>query len=154
MPSTPLNLFAAAAAAVAFAQAADAREYFVGGPVHQHDMEIVANYLTGIEMASMPPGMPMGSPRDADVIHLEADVHATADNVYGYPDGAWIPYLTIEYAMVKQGSNWKTNGRLLPMTAKGRTALRQQHRNERSRQIHNHVSVHSARCERVPAPHG
>jgi len=26
-----------------------AREYFVGGPVHKNDMEIVANYLIGIE---------------------------------------------------------------------------------------------------------
>lgn len=103
-----------AAAALAMTHGASAREYFVGGPVHQHDMEIVANYLTGIEMAPMPPGMAMG----ADVIHLEADIHATADNVYGYPDGAWVPYLTIDYTIAKQGSDWKANGRLLPMTAK------------------------------------
>ena len=69
---------------LAASPAAEAREYFVGGPVHEHDMEIVANYLVGIEMAPMPPDMPTGQ----DVIHLEADVHATADNVYGYPDGA------------------------------------------------------------------
>jgi periplasmic iron binding protein len=94
--------------------AANAREYFVGGPVHEHDMEIVANYLVGIEMAPMLPGMPMGQ----DVIHLEADVHATADNVYGYPDGAWIPYLTIDYSIEKQGSTWKADGKLRPMTAK------------------------------------
>jgi uncharacterized protein involved in high-affinity Fe2+ transport len=93
---------------------AQAREYFIGGPVHQHDMEIVANYLVGIEMAPMPPGMPMG----AEVIHLEADVHATADNVYGYPDDAWIPYLTIDYVLEKQGADWKASGRLRPMTAK------------------------------------
>ena len=61
--------------------AAAAREYFVGGPVHQHDMEIVANYLVGVEMAPMMPGMAHG----ADVIHLEADVHATADNVLRLP---------------------------------------------------------------------
>jgi uncharacterized protein involved in high-affinity Fe2+ transport len=53
-----------------------------------------------------------------DVIHLEADVHATADNVYGYPDGAWIAYLTIAYALEKQGSDWKASGVLKPMTAK------------------------------------
>jgi uncharacterized protein involved in high-affinity Fe2+ transport len=99
---------------LAASPAAVAREYFVGGPVHEHDMEIVANYLVGIEMTPMPPGMPMGQ----DVIHLEADVHATADNVYGYPDGAWVPYLTIEYSIEKQGSTWKANGKLRPMTAK------------------------------------
>jgi uncharacterized protein involved in high-affinity Fe2+ transport len=47
-------------------------------------------------MAPMPPDMPTGQ----DVIHLEADVHATADNVYGYPDGSWVPYLAIEYSLV------------------------------------------------------
>ncbi|HEX2941362.1 MAG TPA: iron transporter [Rhodopila sp.] len=109
-----LTLAAAGAAILACAHAAQAKEYFVGGPVHVHDMEIVANYLVGIEMAPMPPGMPMG----ADVIHLEADVHATADNVYGYPDGAWVPYLTIDYKVEKLGSNWQADGKLVPMTAK------------------------------------
>ncbi len=104
----------AAACGLLAAHAAAAREYFVGGPVHQHDMEIVANYLVGIEMAPMTPGMPMGD----DVIHLEADVHATADNVYGYPDGAWVPYLTINYTLRKVGTNWRAEGVLHPMIAK------------------------------------
>jgi periplasmic iron binding protein len=104
----------AAACGLLVAPSADAREYFVGGPVHQHDMEIVANYLVGIEMAPMMPHMPTGP----DVIHLEADVHATADNVYGYPDGAWVPYLTINYALQKVGTNWKAEGVLHPMEAK------------------------------------
>jgi len=99
---------------LAASPAAEAREYFVGGPVHEHDMEIVANYLVGIEMAPMPPDMPTGQ----DVIHLEADVHATADNVYGYPDGSWVPYLAIEYSLERQDSTWKTNGKLRTMTAK------------------------------------
>jgi len=76
-------------------------------------VEIVANYLVGIEMAPMMPSMAHGD----DVIHLEA-VHATADNVYGYPEGAWIAYLTIAYTLEKQGSSWKASGTLQPMTAK------------------------------------
>jgi uncharacterized protein involved in high-affinity Fe2+ transport len=104
----------AIAAVMALAPAALAREYFVGGPVHKNDMEIVANYLIGIEMAPMTPNMAHGD----DVIHLEADVHATADNVYGYPDGAWIAYLTIAYTIEKQGTSWKSSGTLKPMTAK------------------------------------
>jgi periplasmic iron binding protein len=104
----------AAACGLLAAHAADAREYFVGGPVHQHDMEIVANYLVGIEMAPAMAHMPTG----ADVIHLEADVHATADNVYGYPDGAWVPYLTVNYTLQKVGTNWKAEGVLHPMEAK------------------------------------
>jgi len=67
---------AVAIAVMGLAPAAGAREYFVGGPVHKNDMEIVVNYLVGIEMAPMMPNMVHG----ADVIHLEADVHATADN--------------------------------------------------------------------------
>ena len=77
-------------------------------------MEIVANYLIGIEMAPMPADMAHGP----DVIHLEADVHATADNVYGYPDGAWVPYLTIGYTIEKTGSSWRAAGVLRPMIAK------------------------------------
>ncbi len=102
------------AAAVLLARDASAREYFIGGPVHEHDMEIVANYLVGVEMEPMPPGMKMGS----DTIHLEADVHATADNVHGYPDGAWVGYLTIAYLIEKQGSAWTASGMLHPMQAK------------------------------------
>ena len=104
----------AACLAALLSHAAQAREYFVGGPVHQHDMEIVANYLVGVEMAPMLPGMVHG----ADVIHLEADVHATADNVFGYPDGAWVPYLTVGYRLEKIGSDWHTAGTLKAMVAK------------------------------------
>ena len=108
-------LIATGLVALGLTHPAAAREYFVGGPVHQHDMEIVANYLVGIEMSPMTPGMPVTGP---DVIHLEADVHATADNVYGYPDGAWVPYLTIAYMLEKPGTDWKASGVLKPMTAK------------------------------------
>jgi uncharacterized protein involved in high-affinity Fe2+ transport len=109
-----IAVLAASAIALLGSRAASAREYFVGGPVHQHDMEIVANYLVGVEMAPMLPGMAMG----ADVIHLEADVHATADNAYGYPDGAWVGYLTIGYTIEKSGTDWKSSGTLRPMQAK------------------------------------
>lgn len=98
---------------LALAPAAQAREYYVGGPVHHAGMEIVANYLVGVRMAPMPADMPMG----ADVIHLEADVHATARNAWGFPDQAWIPYLTIDYAITKDGTDWHAAGKLVPMTA-------------------------------------
>ena len=117
MPSPILSksaLLTASVLGLLVVPAANAREFFVGGPVHQHDMEIVANYLVGIEMAPMPPGMAMGP----DTIHLEADVHATADNVYGYPDGAWVGYLTIAYTVEKQGTAWVAKGTLRPMEAK------------------------------------
>jgi periplasmic iron binding protein len=108
------TFLAATATTLLLSHVVYAREYFVGGPVHEHDMEIVANYLVGVEMAPMSPDMAMGP----DVIHLEADVHATADNVYGYPDGAWVGYLGIGYAIEKTGTDWKAGGTLRPMQAK------------------------------------
>ena len=111
---TRISAVLATASLMAIASGASAKEYFVGGPVQQHDMEIVANYLVGIEMAPMTAEMVHG----ADVIHLEADVHATADNVYGYPDGNWVPYLSIGYTLEKVGSDWRSTGTLRPMTAK------------------------------------
>lgn len=102
------------AIAAACATGASAHEYYVGGPVHQYDMEIAANYLVGVEMSPMPAGMDM----DKDAIHLEADVHATADNSWGFSDGEWIPMLTIKYTLVKEGANWKKTGKLVAMQAK------------------------------------
>lgn len=107
-------VFTTTAAIALAATSVSAREFLVGGPVKKNDMEIVANYLVGIEMAPMTRDMAHG----ADVIHLEADVHATAGNKNGYPDGAWIGYLTIRYTLAKQGSNWKKTGTLKPMIAK------------------------------------
>jgi uncharacterized protein involved in high-affinity Fe2+ transport len=111
-----MRFFPAAASIAVLIQApsAVAREYPIGGPVHENDMEIAASYLIGVEMAPMPPGMPMGP----DTVHLETDVHATADNVWGFPDGAWIPYLTIDYTLTRQGTNWRATGQMLAMTAK------------------------------------
>lgn len=103
-----------ACVAVLSAQPAAAREFYVGGPVHYADMEIVANYLVGVQMAPMTMPMPQGP----DVIHLEADVHATADNKHGYPDGTWVAYLTINYTLEKVGTVWRASGVLKPMTAK------------------------------------
>jgi uncharacterized protein involved in high-affinity Fe2+ transport len=108
----------ALAASLLAAAPADAREYFVGGPVKEQDMEIVANYLLGIEMAPMPMTMGGMMEHGSDMVHLEADIHATADSAYGYADGAWIPYLTVSYDLKKDGSDWSASGKLIPMTAK------------------------------------
>jgi hypothetical protein len=44
--------------------------------------------------------------------------HLRLSGIYGYPDGAWIAYLTIAYTLEKQGTGWKASGTLKPMTAK------------------------------------
>lgn len=109
----PRSVALAAVGCLVLVPPAYAREYPIGGPVHAHDMEIAAAYLVGIQMAPMSPGMPTGP----DVVHLETDVHATADNPYGFADGAWIPYLTITYSLTKQGTDWHSDGAMLAMTA-------------------------------------
>lgn len=50
-------------------------------------------------------------------LHLEAAVTASADNDWGFPEGVWIPYLTIEWTLEKRGSDWRMNGTFLPMAA-------------------------------------
>ena len=109
-----LLVVTAMSATLALMQGAAAREYPIGGPVHAYDMEIAASYLVGVEMAPMPPGMAVGP----DTVHLETDVHATADNVWGFSDGEWIPYLNIDYTLTKEATDWRTAGHLLAMTAK------------------------------------
>lgn len=108
-----LAAFAAAAALLAVPAMA-AQEFYVGEPVVQDSMQIVPNYLTGIETDRHPAGMQMGR----DNIHLEADVHATKDETHGFPEDAWIPYLTIRFTLTKDGATFRRTGYLWPMTAK------------------------------------
>lgn len=103
-----------AAAALGLAPSlAGAAEFYIGEPVERDGMQIVPNYLVGIEMDRMPPGMEMGP----NSVHLEADVHATKDEKHGFAEDAWIPYLTIRYTLTKSGSPFKKTGVLAPMTA-------------------------------------
>ncbi|HWY61876.1 MAG TPA: iron transporter [Rhizomicrobium sp.] len=97
------------------APAGAVREFYVGEPVVREGMQIVPNYLTGVEMDKMPSGMGMGKDR----IHLEADVHATSAESHGFAEDAWIPYLDIHYALTKDGQpTFKKSGILFAMTAK------------------------------------
>jgi uncharacterized protein involved in high-affinity Fe2+ transport len=95
------------------AHGALAKEYYIGGPDYQDDMEIVSSYLLNIQMDPMPPNMVMGP----DTIHLEVDLHATANNPWGYDNESWIPYVTIDYVLTKKNSPWTAQGKLLPMSA-------------------------------------
>jgi periplasmic iron binding protein len=95
------------------ARGARAAEFYVGEPVEKEGLQIVPNYLVGIEMEKMPPGMEMGK----DAVHLEADVHATKDEKHGFAEDAWVPYLTIRYTLTKEGSGFRKSGTLAPMTA-------------------------------------
>ena len=91
------------------------QEFYVGEPVVKEGMQIVPNYLTGVQMDRMPAGMGMTK----DSVHLEADVHATNAEAHGFAEDAWIPYLEINFELTKDGDKaYKKTGILFPMTAK------------------------------------
>jgi len=92
---------------------APAAEYPIGKPAQKGGMEIGAVYLQPIEMD--PPGM-MRPAKDSD-IHLEADIHALADNATGFPEGEWMPYLTVQFELQKEGSSNVQKGTFMPMVA-------------------------------------
>jgi periplasmic iron binding protein len=103
----------ALAAGIVFSSAALAAEYPIGKPAEKGGMEIGAVYLQPIEMD--PPGV-MRAAKDSD-IHLEADIHATAGNPTGFPEGEWMPYLVVKFELQKQGSQNVIKGELMPMVA-------------------------------------
>ncbi len=92
---------------------ATAIEYPIGTPHNVAGMEVAAVYLQPIEME--PEGM-MRKASESD-IHLEADIHALANNPNGFPEGFWMPYLVVNFELTKQGSNEKISGELMPMVA-------------------------------------
>lgn len=89
-----------------------ALEYPIGEPKLEHGMEVAAVYLQPVVME------PAGNLDAADAdIHLEADIHALEDNANGFAPGAWVPYLTIDYTLTKDGSDTPIEGSLMPMVA-------------------------------------
>ncbi|GGC64633.1 iron transporter [Chelatococcus reniformis] len=96
------------------ASAATAAEFYMGEPVVKEGMQFSPAYLTGIEMDRHPPGMDM-SP---DAIHIEIDIHATKDETHGFPEDAWIPYLTVNLTVEKEGGSYKETKQLAAMEAK------------------------------------
>ncbi len=95
------------------AHAALALEYPIGTPHNMAGMEIGAVYLQPIDME---PDGHMRKASETD-IHLEADIHALANNPNGFPEGAWMPHLLVRYELVKQGTNDVIRGDMMPMVA-------------------------------------
>jgi len=93
--------------------AASALEYPIGQPGLLNGMEVAAVYLQPVEME---PADIMRPAAESD-IHLEADIHATADNANGFAEGDWIPNLKIEYVLVRVDDNERIGGMLMPMVA-------------------------------------
>lgn len=89
-----------------------AGEKAIGDAVEKHGMSIGAVYLQSVVMH--PHHQQSDSPAD---IHLEADISVLADNPYGFEDGAWMPYLTVEYEIKNKKTGWSKKGEFVPMVA-------------------------------------
>ncbi len=50
-------------------------------------------------------------------IRLEADIHAIKGNSNGFGQGDWIPYLGVDYVLVKLDGDQTAKGRLTPVAA-------------------------------------
>src|SRR5919109_822498 len=112
--TTTAVILAGFALALAASVPARVAEFYIGEPVLKNGMLIQPNYLTGIDMEPMPGHSPMGP----KTIHLEADIHAAANEPHGFPEGAWMPYVGVSYTIAKVGSPFRATGTLVAMTAK------------------------------------
>jgi uncharacterized protein involved in high-affinity Fe2+ transport len=90
------------------------REYPIGDEVLRDHMRIAAVWLPPIAMEGMP-AMSAGG----DVIHLEADIHATEGNPHGFAKDEFVPYLKIRYVVSPAGGGAAIHrGELSPMVAR------------------------------------
>src|SRR3972149_3441293 len=111
--TTLLAASLAALSCLALPRATLAGEHPAGVPVEREGMQIMAVYLQPVEME---PAMPDQVAAKSD-IPLEADIHALAENLNGFPEDSWIPNLAITYTLRKKGSVWSAAGTLHPMVA-------------------------------------
>jgi periplasmic iron binding protein len=96
------------------------REYPIGEEVEQNQMRVAAVWLPPVQMD----GAGSASQVPSAMIHLEADIHATEGNRNGFAKDEFVPYLTVEYAIVptKAGpgpaSEEPLRGIMMPMVAR------------------------------------
>jgi periplasmic iron binding protein len=98
-------------------QPADFREYPIGDEVEKNAMLIKAVWLPPIQMEGM------ADPAASNLIHLEADIHATEGNPNGFAKDEFIPYLVVNYTIApadgKNTGAFKTiQGKMSPMVAR------------------------------------
>ena len=87
------------------------REYPIGAAAEHNHMRIAAVWLPSVEVEGL--NVKMGS----DVIHLEADIHATEGNPNGFALGEFVPYLKISYRIVPGDGGNPLEGKMMPMVA-------------------------------------
>lgn len=89
-----------------------AEDVVIGKPAEKDGMRIAAVYIQPVLMEPE-----HGTPAAKADIHLEADVSSLKNNPNGFPEGSWVPYLSISYHIEQVGKDWKTEGVLMPMVA-------------------------------------
>lgn|GEM_PF-110073 len=94
------------------AKPASFREYPIGDQVEKNQIQIAAVWLPAILMDGMT------DPGSADMIHLEADIHATENNPNGFAQDEFVPYLKVKYEIFPKGSDKAIQGgEMIPMVA-------------------------------------
>lgn len=93
-----------------------AAEKSIGLPHEKNGMEIAGVYLQPIEMEPSSGMHSMRDRKDSD-IHIEADIHASEGNKNGFAAGEWVPYLYIEYTLIKIKTGEKIKGKMGAMVA-------------------------------------
>jgi hypothetical protein len=87
----------------------------IGGPLLREGIEVVPSAVSGMALDRSP--VPGGS--GADAITLVADIHAARDGSHGFGEHAFIPYLSISYALTKDDApTLKKAGLLYPIATK------------------------------------
>jgi uncharacterized protein involved in high-affinity Fe2+ transport len=88
------------------------KECPIGDEVLKNHMRIAAVWLPAIQMAGME------GQGASDVIHIEADIHATEGNPNGFARDEFVPYLKIAYKIVPTGGGAPVDhGEMMPMVA-------------------------------------
>jgi len=93
-----------------------AAETPIGLPHTIGGMDIAAVYLQPIEMEPSTGHHAMRTRKDSD-IHIEADIAAAEGNTNGFGAGEWVPYLSIDYTLIKLDTKEKIEGKMMPMVA-------------------------------------
>jgi uncharacterized protein involved in high-affinity Fe2+ transport len=88
----------------------DFREYPIGDD-ERNALRIAAVWLPSVRVEGQ--AVVAGT----DVIHLEADVHALADNPNGFAKDEFVPYLQIAYEISPAAGGPPLTGSLMPMVA-------------------------------------
>jgi uncharacterized protein involved in high-affinity Fe2+ transport len=84
----------------------------IGEPQERNNIRVAAVWLRSVAVEGMP-AMP-----GADVIHLEADVHATDGNPNGFAKDEFVPYLKIAYEIIPSAGGPAISGEMVPMVAR------------------------------------